>query len=31
VEWTGHAPEALQAMLDHLEKLKQMGIEAIED
>jgi rifampin ADP-ribosylating transferase len=30
-DWTGHAPEALQAMLDHLEKLKQMGIEAIED
>ncbi|MBI2409069.1 MAG: NAD(+)--rifampin ADP-ribosyltransferase [Gemmatimonadetes bacterium] len=31
VEWTGHTPEARQAMLDHLEKLKQMGIEAIED
>lgn len=30
-DWKGHAPEQLQAMLDHLEKLKQMGIEAIED
>jgi hypothetical protein len=30
-EWQGHAPEQLQAMKDHLEKLKQQGIEAIED
>jgi rifampin ADP-ribosylating transferase len=30
-EWTGHTPEVLQAMLDHLEKLKELGIEAIED
>ncbi|MDF2454752.1 MAG: rifampin ADP-ribosyl transferase [Cytophagaceae bacterium] len=30
-EWKGHAPEQLQAMKDHLEKLKQQGIEAIED
>ena len=31
VEWTGHAPERLQEMRDHLEKLKQQGIEAIEE
>ncbi|MES2556922.1 MAG: NAD(+)--rifampin ADP-ribosyltransferase [Bacteroidota bacterium] len=30
-EWQGHAPEQLQAMKDNLERLKQMGIEAIED
>ena len=30
-DWQGHAPEQLQAMKDHLEKLKEMGIEAIED
>lgn len=30
-EWQGHAPEQLQAMLDHLERLKQLGIEAIEE
>lgn len=29
--WQGHAPEVLQAMKEHLEKLKQQGIEAIED
>lgn len=29
--WTGHAPEQLQAMRDHLAKLKDQGIEAIED
>ena len=29
--WTGHAPEQLKAMKDHLEKLKEAGIEAIED
>jgi rifampin ADP-ribosylating transferase len=29
-EWKGHAPEVLQAMLDHLQKLKDQGIEAIE-
>lgn len=28
-EWQGHAPEQLKAMLDHLEHLKQLGIEAI--
>lgn len=30
-EWKGHAPAQLQAMKDNLEKLKQQGIEAIED
>lgn len=29
--WQGHAPEQIKAMLDNLEKLKQNGIEAIED
>lgn len=31
VEWTGHSPEQLKAMRDHLERLKEMGVEAIED
>jgi hypothetical protein len=30
-EWQGHSPEQLQAMRDHLDKLKAQGIEAIED
>lgn len=30
-EWQGHAPEQLNAMKEHLERLKQQGIEAIED
>lgn len=30
-DWTGHAPEQLQAMKDHLERLKAQGIEAIEE
>ncbi len=30
-EWQGHSPEQLKAMKDHLEGLKQLGIEAIED
>ena len=30
-EWTGHAPERLKEMHDHLENLKQRGIEAIEE
>lgn len=30
-DWQGHAPEQLKAMLDHLEQLKQLGIEAIEE
>jgi rifampin ADP-ribosylating transferase len=31
VEWEPHAPEVLQAMLDHLAELDRLGIEAIED
>lgn len=30
-DWQGHSPEELKAMKEHLEKLKQLGIEAIED
>jgi len=30
-EWNGHPPEQLNAMKANLEKLKQQGIEAIED
>ena len=30
-DWQGHPAEQLRAMKDHLEKLKQQGIEAIED
>ncbi len=30
-DWKGHAPEQLKAMKDHLEQLKKLGIEAIED
>lgn len=30
-EWQGHSPEQLNAMKENLEKLKQQGIEAIED
>ena len=29
--WEGHSPEVLQDMLDHLERLKGLGIEAIDD
>jgi len=31
VDWVGHSPEQLKMMRDHLEILKQQGIEAIED
>lgn len=31
VDWEGHPPEVLQAMLDHLEELKRVGVEAIND
>jgi rifampin ADP-ribosylating transferase len=31
VDWEGHSPEVLQEMCDHLEELKQLGIEAIND
>ncbi len=30
-EWQGHSPERLKEMRDHLESLKQRGIEAIEE
>lgn len=30
-DWTGHPPEQLQAMRDHLAHLRAQGIEAIED
>lgn len=31
LDWQGHSPEALKAMKDHLEALRQAGIEAIDD
>ena len=31
LEWEPHAPDVLQGMLSHLEELKQLGVEAIED
>jgi hypothetical protein len=30
-EWIGHSAEQLQTMRDHLERLKQLGIEAIDE
>lgn len=30
-DWQGHSPEQLKAMKDHLEQLKQLGIEAIDE
>ena len=30
-DWQGHSAEQLKTMKDHLEKLRQQGIEAIED
>ena len=30
-EWQGHSPERLQAMKDHIERLRQLGVEAIDD
>ena len=30
-EWTGHSPEQLKSMKDHIAELDRMGIEAIED
>lgn len=29
--WQGHSPEQLKAMQDNLERLRQLGVEAIED
>lgn len=31
VDWEGHPPEVLQAMLDHLAELKRQGVEAINE
>ncbi|HWS57321.1 MAG TPA: NAD(+)--rifampin ADP-ribosyltransferase [Actinotalea sp.] len=31
VDWQGHSPEALQAMRDHLARLTELGVEAIDD
>ena len=31
LDWKGHSPEELQKMRDHLENLKQLGIEAINE
>ena len=31
LDWEPHPPEVLQAMLDHLERLKEQGVEAIND
>lgn len=30
-EWQGHSPEQLKTMHDHLARLKQQGIEAVDD
>lgn len=30
-DWQGHSPEELKAMKDGLERLRQLGVEAIED
>ncbi len=30
-DWQGHSAEALKAMKDHIERLSQLGIEAIDD
>ena len=30
-DWQGHSPEQLKTMKDNLERLKKLGIEAIED
>ena len=31
LDWEGHSPEVLRAMQDHLDELKRLGIEAIND
>lgn len=31
LEWEGHSPEELQKMQDHIDELKRLGIEAIND
>lgn len=30
-DWQGHSPEALKAMKDNLERLRRLGVEAIDD
>jgi rifampin ADP-ribosylating transferase len=30
-DWQGHAPEALKTMKDHIERLEQLDVEAIDD
>jgi hypothetical protein len=30
-DWQGHSPEALRAMKDNIERLRQLGVEAIDD
>ncbi|HUR12164.1 MAG TPA: NAD(+)--rifampin ADP-ribosyltransferase [Flavitalea sp.] len=30
-DWQGHSPEQLKTMKDHLDRLKELGIEAIEE
>ncbi len=30
-DWVGHSEQELKAMFEHLEKLKQQGVEAIDD
>jgi rifampin ADP-ribosylating transferase len=30
-DWKGHSREELRGMKDHIERLRQLGIEAIED
>jgi hypothetical protein len=31
IDWQGHTPEQIKTMNEHLEQLKRLGIEAIED
>ena len=31
MQWQGHSPEELKAMKDNLERLRRLGVEAIED
>jgi rifampin ADP-ribosylating transferase len=30
-DWQGHSPEALKAMIDNIERLRRLGVEAIDD
>lgn len=31
VDWTGHSAEELKTMRDHVERMRQLGVEAIDD